>query len=31
VLDFGCRGHGALLKITVDLENTATQQKCQEI
>ena len=30
ILDFGCRGHGALLKIAVGLENTATQQKCQD-
>jgi hypothetical protein len=29
VLDFGCRGHGALLKITVEPEDTAMQQKCQ--
>jgi hypothetical protein len=31
VFDFGSRCHGALLKMTVDRENTATQQKCQPI
>jgi hypothetical protein len=29
VLDFGCRGHGALLKIALGTEDTAMQQKCQ--
>jgi hypothetical protein len=27
--DFGSRSHGALLKMTVDVKNTATQQECQ--
>ena len=29
VLDFCCRRHGTLLKITVDEKNTAVQQRCQ--
>jgi hypothetical protein len=29
MLDFGSRGHGALLKMTVDNEDTALQQRCQ--
>jgi hypothetical protein len=29
VLNFGSRGHGALLKMTVEEENTAMQQECQ--